>query len=117
MSVYGKLNCVIALVTFFDGVTAAHIGKLKRFQGNISGLAERRNRAIHDARTTVDDGSVHRLQITTKPPVYGLQPESVEELVALRDAIDREIKRFQEIYEEISAAIIAAESIVDGGGH
>jgi hypothetical protein len=106
MSIYGKLNSVIALAQL-NGVDEKLIKKLKTFQGGVSGLADRRNRAIHDARILNETGEICRLQVTTKPPIYGPQPETLADLAALAKDIRREYWRFREIREAIATGLLA----------
>lgn len=82
ISAHPRMKAFIALVEVRGG-SKKTIDALKRFNGNtVSGLAEMRNRRIHDPRyKDRATGNIHRLEITAKPAVqFGFLPEPAKEL-------------------------------------
>lgn len=81
LSIHPRLRAFIALV-MVRNASKCTSDALNTFSGSISGLVEKRNRAIHDPRyRQKDSGEIHRLEITAKPKIqFGFIPESKEGL-------------------------------------
>ncbi len=87
-AVHPRLRAFIALVQIRNG-SQATVDKLNSFQGNVSGLVEKRNRCVHDPRfKNKRTGEISRLQITAKPKVeFDFLPEPANQLQATIDQI------------------------------
>lgn len=95
MSIHPRLKALTALVTVRGG-SEQSISDIQSFSGRVSGLAEKRNRCVHDPRyrdrTT---GGITRLEITAKPKVqFGFLPEPKSELQEFIDRIYEKMEEF-----------------------
>src|SRR5262245_25580936 len=95
-SAHPKLKAFIGLVEVLGG-SRDTIDKLNKFQGEIGGLTEKRNRMVHDPRmisTTTNEPA--RLQITAKPKVhFGFLPEPEDEVTKVSDDLAFAIRDFK----------------------
>jgi hypothetical protein len=102
-SYYPKLKAVIALCKY-RGLSRERVKDLEKFLGSLSELAERRNRVIHDAWLVKGGKIIGKVGLDEiRPP----SPSTVEELEALRDAINKRIFAFGEISRAILAELVA----------
>jgi hypothetical protein len=110
-SIHPRLKAFGALVAVSGG-SEESIKDVSRFQGSISGLAERRNRAIHDPRYRQNStGDIHRLEITAKPHVqFGFVHEPQSELRAFIETIHGKTREFMALRDRIVAEIDALPS-------
>ena len=109
-SVHPKLRALGALLVLWE-IDPALIKKVDVFAANLHDLGEKRARAVHDARLTDYKGQVVRWQTTasSKGVIFGPQPETIEELKNLRTRIARNIRRFEDLKQEIRDAILTSE--------
>jgi hypothetical protein len=91
------------------GASGDSIKRLKTISGQISGLAEDRNRMVHDPRMIKKStGAVERLQITAKPNVhFGFIPENDEEVNNKGNEIGNKVREFMALRDAIIAEIEA----------
>jgi hypothetical protein len=108
ISVHPKLKAFIGLVEVLGG-SKETIGKLKTIQGRIAGLAEDRNRMVHDPRMVHQrTGETSRLQITAKPTVhFGFLTESEVAVTKVANAIGQQLREFSELRDAAIAEIRA----------
>ena len=110
-SIHPKLKALGALLLLL-GVNPAIRKKVETFQAKLYDIGDRRARTVHDARLQNSSGDVVRWQTTasSKEIVFGPQPESIEELVKLRQRIARNIARFEAIKKEIRDELLRLQA-------
>jgi hypothetical protein len=105
-TVVHRFNALISIARL-RGVPDFEIAKLNKFKDRALGLSDRRNRVVHDPWLTAVDyrkkfeertGKTYRLQKTARAKLeYDYKPITIEELAALKDAIEAAITEFREI--------------------
>lgn len=101
-TVNNRLAAVIALM-YRRGFSPADIRQVNRFANEVRGLAEKRNRAIHDPIFVhPGEGKAGRLEVTAQGrPVFDIVPVTPEELKAIRKEIWATTEKFLEIRQGI----------------
>ena len=108
-SVHPRLRA-FATLTEVRGATPISIGKITSFIGALSGLVERRNRAVHDPRfKQKSTGEIVRLEITARPRdvQFGFLPEDKSELETVIAQISEKVREFMALRDSVIAEIEA----------
>ncbi|MGZ3274638.1 MAG: hypothetical protein ACXU82_16180 [Caulobacteraceae bacterium] len=106
-SAQAKFKAFLALAELY-GVSDATLKAFRAFnEGEVSGLQEKRNRAVHDYRLiNKPTKKVVRLQITAqKVLVFGFHPEPFAELDRTRKQIEALVRKFQKLRDALYAEI------------
>ena len=108
MSIHPRLRALQALVNLRGG--SRELGtQIASFAGELGGLVESRNRAVHDPRMAmVMKDAVQRLNIPAQRRIkFGFVDETVPDLKKTHDSIKRQIRRFNLLHKKIVAEIQA----------
>lgn len=90
---YPKLKAIIALCKY-KGAPKETIKDLESFLGRLNAVAERRNRAIHDAWLTKGGKIIGKVNLgNVHPPA----DETLEQLTSLRDASNKVLNEFSKL--------------------
>jgi len=102
VSVHPRLNAFIGLAELL-GASDDTLKALRAFHGEMGGLAEKRNRLVHDPRMMNQrTGKVGRLQITAKPkPHFGFISETDEEVNDVGNQIGAKISEFVALRDKV----------------
>jgi hypothetical protein len=108
VSVHPRMKAVTALARLHGATASAD--ELDKFYGHVGGLAERRNRLIHDRRflnALTDDVMI--FHITSKKELtFGDQKEGIPELLPFRDTVKRKVVEFDEISDRVRLEIASS---------
>lgn len=98
-----KLDAYIALAQQL-GADKKTIKTLNTFAKDTVGLAEQRNRTVHDSWSAL--GGAHRFEVTARKVLRTeMIPVSVEELVALAKRIDAHSQHFYNLSRDVKAEV------------
>ena len=102
LSMHPRMRAYIAICSI-HGLSKQTITKLNKFSGRISGLADKRNRAVHDPRYRRNsDGKICRLEITARPTVqFDFLPEDKEDLKTTIRQITKAVHEFIGLHVEV----------------
>jgi len=104
VSIHARLNALTS-ICHVRNIGKDTLAKLKSFAGSTGGLAEARNRAVHDPLVRMGQASeVYRITITAKgAPAFGPVAQPIE---ALRDTL-RKIIKCKDDFQGVHTAIVA----------
>lgn len=101
----GKLDAFISLANHL-GASPISLTKLNKLASDTVGLAEQRNRAVHDVWILDDPDDPKRFEATAKRKLrLGPIPVATKDLRKLADRIDDHASKFDKIAKEIFIAL------------
>ena len=111
ISIHPRLRALQALARLRGANKTAD--ELDTFYGQVSGLAEKRNRLLHDKRLVhFQTKEVSVFHIATKKDLkFGLQREIPQDLLNFRKTVRRKMKEFDELSERIRHEIATSPKI------
>jgi hypothetical protein len=109
ISVHPRLQALRSLAALWE-ISKALDDKLAELDGEISALAEKRNRTIHDKRLVRwKTKDVVRFQISARRKLkFGPEPESIADLDKFRDVIRKLTERFVLVARDIRTELASS---------
>ena len=107
ISIHPRLQALRALVSLWE-LSEPILTELARLDGEMSALAEKRNRSIHDKRLIRwKTKQVVRFQVSARRKLeFGPQPENISDLDAFKATIQKLTEKFVVLSQKIKAELL-----------